>query len=76
MGKKRSGQTGSKGRFLQSIRGKIFLMGGTAVIASVILGAVGIVSLKQNNSNQDVLSVWKIRFRRQSNPQAAGLRKN
>lgn len=56
MGKKRSGQTGSKGRFLQSIRGKIFLMGGTAVIASVILGAVGIVSLKQNNSNQDVLT--------------------
>ena len=56
MGKNHSGQTGGKGRFLQSIRGKIFLMGGTAVTASVILGAVGIVSLKQNNSNQDVLT--------------------
>lgn len=56
MGKKNSGQTNKKGRFLQSIRGKILLMGGTAVTASVILGAVGIFSLKQNNSNQDVLT--------------------
>lgn len=31
-------------------------MGGTAVIASVILGAAGIISLNQNNSNQDVLT--------------------
>lgn len=56
MKKKKTEASGSKGRFLQSIRGKICLMGGTAVIASVILGAVGILSLNQNNSNQDVLT--------------------
>lgn len=56
MRKKRGENLGNKGRFLQSIRGKIFLMGSTAVIASVILGAVGIISLNQNNSNQEVLT--------------------
>lgn len=56
MSKKQSENLEHKGGFLQSIRGKIFLMGGTAVIASVILGAAGILSLKQNNSNQDVLT--------------------
>lgn len=56
MNKKQSERSAGGGRFLQSIRGKICLMGGTAVIASVILGAVGIISLNQNNSNQDVLT--------------------
>lgn len=56
MSGKQSENSGHKGGILQSIRGKIFLMGGTAVIASVILGAAGILSLKQNNSNQDVLT--------------------
>lgn len=56
MKRKRSENLGGNGRFLQSIRGKMFLMGGTAVTASIILGAVGIVSLNQNNRNQDVLT--------------------
>lgn len=56
MSKKRSENLGGKGGFLQSIRGKIFLMGGTAVTASIILGAASIVSLNQNNSNHDVLT--------------------
>lgn len=56
MSKKKSENLGGKGSFLQSIRGKIYLMGGTAVTASLILGITGIVSLNQNNSNQEVLT--------------------
>ena len=41
--------------FLRSIRGKICLMGGTAVAASLILGITGVVSLNRNNSNNEVL---------------------
>lgn len=48
--------SGPKGRFLQSIRGKICLMGATAVTASAILGITGIASLNQNNRNQDMLT--------------------
>ncbi|MDE6968688.1 MAG: hypothetical protein K2P69_02825 [Eubacterium sp.] len=52
--KKRGEDFRKRGRFLQSIRGKIFLMGITAVTASLIPGAAGIYSLNQNNRNHDV----------------------
>lgn len=39
----------------QSIKGKILLMGGVAVLASVILGGVGIVALNKNSRNNEVL---------------------
>lgn len=45
-----------RGRFLQSIRGKIFLMGTTAAAALLILGITGAVSLNRNNSNNEVLT--------------------
>ena len=56
MSKKIRNDSGHRGGLLQSIRGKIFLMGGTAIAASLILGITGIVSLNQNNSNNEVLS--------------------
>lgn len=45
-----------KGSFIHSIRGKIYLMGGTAIAAALILGIVGVVSLKRNDNNNEVLS--------------------
>lgn len=49
------GKTG-KGNFLKSIRGKICLMGATAILAMGALGVTGIVSLNKNNANNEVLS--------------------
>ena len=43
------------GRGLQSIRGKILLMGSVAIASSVILGYVGISSLDSNSRNNEVL---------------------
>lgn len=45
-----------KGNFFQGVRGKIFLMGGMAMIAAIILGVSGIVSLNSNNNNNEVLA--------------------
>ncbi len=45
-----------RGGFMQGVRGKIFLMGGMAMIAAIILGVSGIVSLSGNNRNNEVLS--------------------
>ena len=45
-----------KGKFFQGVRGKIFLMGGMAMIAAIILGVSGIVSLNSNNNNNEVLA--------------------
>lgn len=45
-----------KQSFLRSIRGKILLMGGTAIGASLILGCTGIASLNRNNRNNEVLT--------------------
>lgn len=42
--------------FLQSIKGKIWIMGGTAIAASAILGVVGVNSLNKNSDNNDVLT--------------------
>lgn len=39
----------------QSIKGKILIMGGVAIAASVILGSVGIVALNRNSRNNEVL---------------------
>lgn len=39
----------------QSIKGKILIMGGVAIAASVILGSVGIVALNKNSRNNEVL---------------------
>ena len=39
----------------QSIKGKILVMGGAAILASVILGSVGIVALNKNSRNNEVL---------------------
>lgn len=44
------------GGFLQSIRGKILLMGGTAIVASCILGAAGVAALNKNSRNNEVLT--------------------
>lgn len=49
------GKTGN-GNFLKSIRGKICLMGATAILAMGVLGVTGIVSLNKNNANNEVLS--------------------
>lgn len=49
------GKTGN-GNFLKSIRGKICLMGATAILAMGALGVTGIVSLNKNNANNEVLS--------------------
>lgn len=45
-------QHGSLG---QSIKGKILVMGGVAILASVVLGGVGITALNKNSRNNDVL---------------------
>ena len=50
---KRTTQTGG---FLQTIRGKILLMGGTAILASCILGAAGVIALNKNSRNNEVLT--------------------
>lgn len=45
-------QHGSLG---QSIKGKILIMGGVAILASVVLGGVGITALNKNSRNNEVL---------------------
>lgn len=45
-----------KGNFFQSIKGKILIMGGTAIAASAILGAMGVIALNKNSNNNDVLT--------------------
>lgn len=42
-------------RIGKSIKGKILLMGGVAILASVVLGMVGVTSLNKNNRNNEVL---------------------
>lgn len=49
-------RSGKEGNFIHSIRGKIYLMGGTAIVAALILGIVGVMSLKQNDNNNKVLT--------------------
>lgn len=49
-------KTAQTGGFLQSIRGKILLMGGTAILASCILGAAGVVALNKSSRNNEVLT--------------------
>ena len=44
-----------KMRLVQSIKGKILLMGGVAIAASVILGSGGITALDKNSRNNEVL---------------------
>lgn len=44
-----------KMKLVQSIKGKILLMGGVAIAASVILGSGGITALNKNSRNNDVL---------------------
>ena len=52
----RNGRNGKVGTGLgQSIKGKILVMGGVAILASVILGSVGIVALNKNSRNNEVL---------------------
>lgn len=46
----------TNGVFLQSIKGKVFLMGIIALILSGVLGTVGIMALNRNNRNQDILN--------------------
>lgn len=44
-----------KMKLVQSIKGKILLMGGVAIAASVILGSGGITALNKNSRNNEVL---------------------
>ena len=44
-----------KMKIVQSIKGKILLMGGVAIAASVVLGSVGIMALNRNSRNNEVL---------------------
>ena len=46
----------SNAGFFQSIMGKILVMGITALVALVILGAVGILALNKNSNNNRVLT--------------------
>lgn len=45
-----------KGNFLQSMKGKILVMGGTAIAASAVLGVIGVTALNKNSNNNDVLT--------------------
>ncbi|MBO5486261.1 MAG: hypothetical protein J5988_04940, partial [Eubacterium sp.] len=46
----------AKGNFLQSMKGKILIMGGTAIAASAVLGVIGVTALNKNSNNNDVLT--------------------
>ena len=48
-----------KMRLVQSIKGKILLMGGVAIAASVILGSGGITALNKNSRNNEVKAMKK-----------------
>lgn len=50
------GKDKERANFFQSVKGKILLMGGTAIAASGILGAVGVVALNKNSNNNEVLT--------------------
>ena len=56
MGKNERNQKTQTGGFLSGIRGKVLLMGITALGVAVILGAVGIAALRSNNRNQNILT--------------------
>lgn len=45
----------SRGNLGQSIKGKVLIMGGVAILASVVLGGVGVAALNKNSRNNDVL---------------------
>ncbi len=42
--------------FLQSIRGKVFIVGGIGMLAAIILGYAGISSIEKNSRNNNILS--------------------
>ncbi|MBQ6588142.1 MAG: methyl-accepting chemotaxis protein [Butyrivibrio sp.] len=46
-----------KGKFYQSVKGKILMMGVLGIAAAVVIGAVGVTSINQNGDNSEVVSL-------------------
>ncbi|MCR5556165.1 MAG: hypothetical protein K6F75_01215 [Butyrivibrio sp.] len=46
-----------KGKFYQSVKGKILMMGALGIIAAIIIGAVGVTSINRNGKNSEVVSL-------------------
>ena len=46
-----------KGKFYQSVKGKILMMGALGIIAAVIIGVVGVSSIHKNGQNSEVVSL-------------------
>ncbi len=47
----------SKGNFLQSVKGKILVMGVLGIAAAIIIGVVGVTSINRNGQNSEVVSI-------------------
>ena len=46
----------SKGTFIQSVKGKILVMGALGIAAAIAIGLVGIISINRNAQNSEVVS--------------------
>ncbi len=46
-----------KGKFYQSVKGKILMMGALGIAAAIIIGVVGITSINRNGNNSEVVSL-------------------
>jgi len=47
----------SKGNFLQSVKGKIMVMGILGIAAAIIIGLVGVISINKNGQNSEVVAL-------------------
>ena len=46
----------NKGNFIQSVKGKILVMGSLGIAAALVIGLVGIISINRNAQNSEVVS--------------------
>jgi methyl-accepting chemotaxis protein len=46
-----------KGKFYQSVKGKILMMGALGILAAIIIGVVGVSSINRNGKNSEVVSL-------------------
>ncbi len=46
-----------KGKFFQSVKGKILMMGALGIVAAIIIGVVGVTSINRNGKNSEVVSL-------------------
>ncbi len=47
----------SKGNFIQSVKGKILIMGALGIAAALIIGIVGITSIHRNGQNSEIVAL-------------------